>query len=43
MKNYTRKVVYMTKASLKIQGMTCAACAAKIEKALNKMEGDSND
>lgn len=29
----------MTKASLKIQGMTCAACAAKIEKALNKMEG----
>src|SRR5690554_49323 len=29
----------MEKSSLKIQGMTCAACAAKIEKALSKMTG----
>ncbi|MFZ5944098.1 MAG: heavy metal translocating P-type ATPase [Bacillota bacterium] len=29
----------MEKSSLKIKGMTCAACAAKIEKSLNKMDG----
>lgn len=29
----------MEKASLKIKGMTCAACAAKIERSLNKMDG----
>ncbi|MDO8595602.1 MAG: heavy metal-associated domain-containing protein, partial [Sulfuricaulis sp.] len=26
-------------AEFQIQGMTCAACAARIEKALNKVEG----
>ncbi len=29
----------MTSASLEIQGMTCAACAARIEKKLNRVEG----
>lgn len=29
----------MQKTSMKIRGMTCAACAAKIERALAKMEG----
>ena len=29
----------MEKTSFKIQGMTCAACAAKIERALGKMKG----
>lgn len=29
----------MAKSSFKIQGMTCAACAARIERALNRMEG----
>lgn len=29
----------MAKALLKIQGMTCAACAARIEKGLNKVKG----
>ena len=26
-------------ATLKVSGMTCAACATRIEKGLNKMEG----
>jgi len=30
------------KESLKISGMTCAACSARIEKKLNKLEGVSN-
>lgn len=29
----------MEKTNLKIRGMTCAACAAKIERSLSKMEG----
>lgn len=32
----------MTKESIKISGMTCAACAKRIEKAVGKMEGVSN-
>jgi Cu+-exporting ATPase len=32
----------MNKESLKISGMTCAACAQRIEKAVNKLEGVSN-
>ena len=32
----------MEKSSLKIKGMTCAACAAKIEKSLSKMAGVTN-
>ncbi|MCZ2970740.1 cation transporter, partial [Acinetobacter baumannii] len=30
------------KITLDIEGMTCAACATRIEKVLNKMEGVSN-
>ncbi|KJS82424.1 MAG: hypothetical protein JM58_15065 [Peptococcaceae bacterium BICA1-8] len=29
----------MISTTLKINGMTCAACAAKVEKALKKLEG----
>ena len=29
----------MTDVELDIEGMTCAACAARIEKNLNKLEG----
>lgn len=32
----------MNKDTLKISGMTCAACAQRIEKAVNKIEGVSN-
>ncbi|MFZ7103996.1 MAG: heavy metal translocating P-type ATPase [Peptococcaceae bacterium] len=32
----------MAKVNLKIKGMTCAACAAKIGKSLNKMDGVRN-
>ncbi|MFZ5946254.1 MAG: heavy metal translocating P-type ATPase [Bacillota bacterium] len=32
----------MEKVNLKVEGMTCAACAAKIEKSLNKMDGVKN-
>ncbi len=29
----------MKESSLQITGMTCAACASRIEKGLNKMDG----
>ena len=29
----------MNKETVKITGMTCAACAARVEKVVNKMEG----
>jgi Cu+-exporting ATPase len=32
----------MNKESLKISGMTCAACAQRIEKAVNRLDGVSN-
>jgi len=35
-------MIRVEKISLKIKGMTCAACAAKIEKSLNKMAGVTN-
>lgn len=33
------KVAQASKVELKLQGMTCAACAAKIEKKLSKLDG----
>lgn len=35
-------VVDQNKVQIKISGMTCAACSAKIEKKLNKLEGVKN-
>jgi len=35
-------MIKLEKISLKIKGMTCAACAAKIEKSLSKMDGVSS-
>ena len=29
----------MTSVRLELEGMTCAACAARIEKALNRLDG----
>src|SRR5690554_5852507 len=33
------KVVDLRKATLKIEGMSCASCAQNVEKALNKAKG----
>ena len=30
---------YMKKSTIKIQGMTCAACSARVEKAVKKVQG----
>ena len=39
MKEVDKMSTKIKEASLQITGMTCAACATRIEKGLNKMDG----
>ena len=39
MKEVDKMSTEMKESSLQITGMTCAACASRIEKGLNKMDG----
>jgi len=36
---YYGRMRYMEKTSVKVTGMTCAACAARVQKAVSKLEG----